>query len=359
MAGHGVQAMNVTLITGADGHVGKASANWLLGNSDHELLLYVRGEKRKKLGTLADDPRCHIVGGDLRDAEPFAGVDGRVVTGILHCAAVTDFGVDRETARAVNIDGTDKLIRFASTCPRLARFGLVSSLYAVGLRCGDVTEAVCDDRAPFANHYEWSKWNAETLVHRRTDLPWQIYRVATIVAENESGIVAQQNVIHNTLRLLYYGLLSVIPGNPESRVYMVSTEFAANAIGRLFLDADSNQLFHISDAGPDAMTLGAVADAVYESFLTDARFARQRILKPLFCDHDAFEMLVGGIGQFGGAVSQALNSVAPFAAQLYSDKDVRTNRATAALNGMRTPDSNQLLNAVTDYLVQTRWGLGR
>jgi nucleoside-diphosphate-sugar epimerase len=351
MAGRGAQAMNVTLITGADGHVGKAFGNWLLGNSDHELLLYVR--------TLADDPRCDIVSGDLRDVEPFAGVDGKGVTGILHCAAVTNFGVDRETARAVNIVGTEKLIRFASSCPRLARFGLVSSLYAVGLRSGDVPETVCDDTAPFANHYEWSKWNAEALVHRHRDLPWQIYRVATILAEDESGIVVQQNVIHNTLRLLYYGLLSVIPGNPDSRVYMVSTKFVANAIGRLFLDADSKEMFHISDAGADAMTLGAIADAVYESFLTDSRFARQRILKPLFCDQDSFETLVRGIGQFGGAVSQALDSVAPFAAQLYSDKDVRTNRATAALNGLRTPDSKGLLNAVTDYLVQTRWGLGR
>lgn len=349
--------MNKTLITGADGHVGKALAHWLLENSEDELLLFVRGNNREKLGILAGDRRCRVVRGDLQDVEPFAEIDGEEVTGILHCAAVTNFAVDRQTAREVNIDGTEKLISFADACPLLRRFGLASSLYAAGLRDGVLAEAACDDSAPFANHYEWSKWNAEALLHKRQDLPWQVYRVATILGENEGGVVVQQNVIHNTLRLLYYGLLSVIPGDPDTRVYMVSTEFVANAIGRLYLDAANQETYHVSDAGNDAMTLGAIADAVYDSFLLDPRFAKQRILKPLFCDHESFETLVQGIAPFGGAVSQALDSVAPFAPQLYSDKDVQTNHSMQALKGMRSPNSRELLSAVCGYLVETRWGL--
>jgi nucleoside-diphosphate-sugar epimerase len=349
--------MSVTLITGADGHIGKALAAWLLENSDDELLLFVRGEQREQLGALATDERCRVVRGDLRDAEPFSAIGKAQVNGILHCAAVTDFGVDRDTAQAVNVDGTDKLIRFAASCSGLRRFGFVSSLYAAGLRDGAIEEAACDDSAPFANHYEWSKWEAEKLLRNSQGLPWQIYRVATILGEDASGAVVQQNVIHNTLRLLYYGLLSVIPGDPDTRVYMVTTEFVRYAIGRLFLDANDHETFHISDDGDSAMTLGAIADAVHETFLEDPRFAKQRILKPLFCDRESFDTLVQGIGEFGGAVSQALESVAPFAPQLYSDKDVRTIRSTGALSGMRTPDSNALLSAVSSHLVETRWGL--
>lgn len=349
--------MSVTLITGADGHVGKALAGWMLEHSDEQLLLFVRGNKCEKLGLLAEDARCRVVGGDLRDEQPFSEIDVRQLTGVLHCAAVTDFGVDRETARSVNVEGTGKLIGFAASCPELRRFGLVSSLYAVGLRNGVVAETACDDSVPFANHYEWSKWNAEALLHKRQDLPWQIYRVATILGENRSGIVVQQNVIHNTLRLLYYGLLPVIPGDPGTRVYMVTTEFVANAIGRLFLNGKDGEIFHISDDGDHAMTLGAIADSVYASFLDDPRFARQRILKPLFCDQESFDTLVRGVRQFGGAVSQALDSVAPFTPQLYSDKNVQTKRSTEALRGMRAANSKELLGAVSDYLVGTRWGL--
>lgn len=358
--------MSVTLITGADGHVGTALARWLLKHGGSDLLLYVRADrdeerlaKHEKLGYLAGDARCRVIYGDLRDTEPFSDIDTDQITDILHCAAVTNFGVDRDTARAVNVEGTDKLVSFADSCPQLRRFGLVSSLYAVGLRSGAVAEAACDDSVPFANHYEWSKWNAEALLHNRQDLPWQIYRVATILGEDASGVVVQQNVIHNTLRLLYYGLLSVIPGNPDTRVYMVTTEYVANAIGQLFLDAADRQTFHISDAGSDAMTLGAIVDAVHESFQRDPKFARQRILKPLFCDQESFETLVQGIGQFGGAVSQALDSVAPFAPQLYSDKDVQNSRSMEALSGMHAPDSEKLLSAVSEYLVNTRWGLNR
>ncbi len=356
--------MSVTLLTGADGHVGMVLARWLLEHSDSELLLYVRaaddderGAKREKLGALAGDPRCHVIYGDLRDADPFSDIAKDEITDIVHCAAVTNFAVDRETARAINIDGTDKLITFAASCPQLRRFGYVSSLYAVGLRNGVIAETAFDDSATFANHYEWSKWSGEALLHQRQDLPWQIYRVATILGEDNSGVVVQQNVIHNTLRLLYYGLLSVIPGIPGTRVYMVSTEFVASAIGRLFLDAGDQQIFHISDSGDDAMTLGAIIGSVYESFLADPRFARQRILKPLFCDQESFDTLVESTSQFGGAVSQALDSIAPFAPQLYSDKNVQTNRSTEALGGLRTPNSKELLSAVSDYLVDTRWGL--
>lgn len=356
--------MSTTLITGADGHVGTAVAHWLLRHSDRDLLLFVRAAdeaeraaKRDKLKALLGDPRCRVVYGDLRSDEPFSKIAADEVGDILHSAAVTSFAVDRQTAAEVNVDGTSKLIAFAASCPGLRRLGLVSSLYAAGLRSGIVAEDVFDTAAPFANHYEWSKWSAEALLHERRELPWQIYRVATILGEDAGGTVVQQNVIHNTLRLLYYGLLSVIPGNPDTRVYMVTTRFVASAIGRLFLEGKDQGIFHVSDAGDDAITLGAMTDLVYESFLRDSRFARQRILKPLFCDQESFDTLVESVGQFGGSMSQALDSVAPFAPQLYSDKHVQTKRTTDALGGLRTPKSSDLMRAVSDYLVETRWGL--
>lgn len=218
-------------------------------------------------------------------------------------------------------------------------------------------ESALDEAEQFANHYEWSKWHAEKLLLENPDIPWQIYRMATILGEDNSGAVLQQNAIHNTLRLLYYGLLSVIPGNPDTRVYTVTTEFAAGAIGRFFLNAENQGVFHVSDSGSEAVTLGTMIDSVYESFITDPRFAKQRILKPVFCDREAFDTLVQGSSQFGGTIAQSLKSLAPFAPQLYSDKDVQTRYSTAALDGLRTPDSATLIRAVCKHLVETRWGL--
>jgi hypothetical protein len=138
---------------------------------------------------------------------------------------------------------------------------------------------------------------------------------------------------------------------------MTTTEFVVNAIVTLLQHADERRIFNISNSGEDAMTLDSLASSVYESFLQDARFAKQGILKPLFCDQDAFQTLVEGMDQFGGAMAQALDSIAPFAPQLYSDKDVRTDRLTAALEGQSPPDTQTLLNVVSDHLVASRWGL--
>jgi hypothetical protein len=100
-----------------------------------------------------------------------------------------------------------------------------------------------------------------------------------------------------------------------------------------------------------------MTDLVYDIFLEDGDFARRRILKPLFCDRDAFTTLVEATGQLGGVVGDALGSIAPFAPQLYCDKDVRTNRTDAALGGAQRPASRQFMRAVSEQLVRTRWGL--
>jgi nucleoside-diphosphate-sugar epimerase len=354
--------MSVTLITGADGHVGNAVANRLLENSDHELLLYVRtadddelATKTAQLGALANDSRCRVVPGDLVGELPFANVDPDTLTGIIHSAAVTNFAVDRDTARQVNVDGTAKLVEVARNCPKLECFGFVSSLYAAGLRSGRVSEEVLDEADTFANHYEWSKWSAEQLLAAEDDLPWKIFRVATILGDDDSGTVRQQNVIHNTLRLLYYGLLSVIPGEPTTRVYTASTEFVARAIAAACVSGDSRAVYHIADSGDDAITLGQLTDTVYDVFMGDESFAKQGILKPLYCDRESFQTLVDGAGSFGGPVAQALSSVAPFAPQLYSDKHFETVRTNRLLDGLKSPDPARLLQAVGRHLVTTRW----
>jgi nucleoside-diphosphate-sugar epimerase len=355
--------MSAILITGADGYIGQAVARWLL-QKDLRLILFVRAgddaERAAKvaaLGELASSDRCDIAFGDLRSDLPFGAVDSKQVTGIVHCAAVTNFAVDKATAQSVNVDGTAKLVAFAKICPQLKRFGLVSSIYALGMAEGTAAEGRASADRSFANHYEWSKWQAEALVDAQPGLPWQIYRVATVLGEDESGTVIQQNAIHNTLRLLYYGLLSVIPGLADTRVYTTSGVCVANSIGTLFIDGDDRAVYHVSDSGAAAVTLGEMTDIVYDVFLADAQFAKRRILKPLFCDRETFSTLVEAAGQLGGAVGQSLDSVAPFAPQLYVDKDVQTIRTDAVVGKQQHQDPRDLVRAVASHLVATRWGI--
>ena len=351
--------MSTTLVTGADGHIGSAVAQRLLATSDRKLLLLVRSAKplgqNPVFDALSGSARCRVVVADLTEEQALANVETASISEILHCAAVTDFNVSRDLAEAVNVDGTKRLVAFAERCASLRCFGLTSSLYSSGLVDGEQSERLWTAEPAFANHYEWSKWQSERIV-AGSGLPWQIYRLSTILADDADGRVTQQNVIHNTLRLMFYGLMPVMPGYPDTRVYTVTTDFVASSLARLLLQGAAESVSHVTESGESAPPLGTLADIVYEAFLEDDGFRTAAILKPRFCDQDTFTALQASAEQFATPSSDALASVAPFVPQLFSDKDFRTEATTSALQGAAPPGGAALLASVARAFAADRWG---
>ena len=352
--------MSSILITGADGHLGTAVSNRLLSETSDRLILFCRAgdqESRSRkvamLGRLAENPRCSVVFGDLDSTAPFVSVPPGDISYIVHCAAATDFGIELDVARRVNVDGTLRMLDFARRCPELERFVYLSTLYVAGLRQGSVDERFFDDSAGFANHYEWSKWQAERSLETADDIPWQIFRIGTLLCDDDSGHVSQFNVVHNTLRLLYYGLLSVVPGEPGTRLYVTTTAAAVDTIRRQMTSGEVQRIYNVACSGQHAPTLGQVLDRVFHAFMRDPAFAKHGILKPLFCDRESFDTLVHSIDQFGGAMAQSLQSIAPFAPQLFSDKDVTVD--TTAISDPST-GIGALIDATCSFLTENRWG---
>ncbi len=359
--------MRAVLITGADGYLGAGLARRLLESGKEPVLLSVRARnkaelcaKREKLARLVGDfrNRASVISGDLVETEPFRSVDPATVGSIVHCAAITRFGVDRESADQVNVRGTEKILELATRCPHLERFALVSTVYSSGLDAGPVKETLLPDRPEFANHYERSKWESEALLLARFNrLPWQIFRVATVLADDESGTVSRQNAVHNTLKLFYYGLLSLVPGNADTPVYLVTARFAVDSIFALLGAGGAGGVYHIAPAREETLTLGEIIDLVFERFGRDESFRRRRILKPIYADEESFRLLADGARAFsGGVVEQAVSSVAPFAKQLFVRKNVRNEKLAGALADYRAPDAPELLRKTCDYLLRTRWG---
>jgi nucleoside-diphosphate-sugar epimerase len=301
--------------------------------------------------------------GDLADADPFAAVTAEQrggITHIVHSGAVTRFDVDRETARAVNVDGTEKVLAFARSCPRLESFGLVSTVYSTGLRDGPVDERLYDDEAGFANDYEWSKWEAEQLVAGAgDDLPWRILRVATVIADDDSGRVSQYNAFHETLKLWFHGLLPLVPGDGATPLYLVTGELVAGAIVTLMDPRTAGGVYHVAHGAADSLTLGNALDVVGESFEAVDAFRRRRVLRPLLGDRETFELLASGVDTFGGGlVRQSLQSVVPFARQLFVAKQLSNDRLREALGKAYQPptDPAELVRRTCDSLVATKWG---
>jgi nucleoside-diphosphate-sugar epimerase len=282
-------------------------------------------------------------------------IDTSGITTIVHAAAMTRFGVDKPTAAAVNIQGTERVVEFARRCPDLRRLVLLSTLYTVGKVTGYVGEEPADPaRTEFANNYEWSKAEAERVV-LDSGLPAIIARVATIGADDDTGHVTQFNAVHNTLKLVYYGLMSVLPGEPATPVVLATADFTVAAVLAL-LDAEP-AVYHLCPDPEHTATLGELFETAFAVFARDQSFARRGTLRPLFCDELAFaDLLAGASSLRRGPVPDALASVAPFAAQLYRPKVFGNARLHQAWPGYAATDPGQLVAAATQYLVRTRWG---
>lgn len=299
------------------------------------------------------------------DAIPAGGI-----THIVHAAAVTKFAVDKATAQAVNIGGTEQVIEFARRCPDLERVVLLSTLYTAGLASGDIAEEPAGiveepggtageaggpaDVVRFANYYEWSKHAAERLV-LDCGLPATIARVPTIIADDDSGRVSQYNAVHNTLKLLYYGLLSLMPGNPDVPVALGTGDFTVTALMAL-IDAEPG-VYHVCPELEQTPRLGQIIDLMFTVFEQDSAFIRRHILRPLLVDETAFADLIAGLRTLPhGPVLDALESVSPFSAQLYRPKVFGNTRLRKAWPGYRAPDPAVLVPETAGYLVRTRWG---
>jgi thioester reductase-like protein len=355
------------LITGGGGYLGARTAAEVLAASDRDVVLWLHARSIEDARAKAQgaaralarfEGRVSFAHGELEDAEPFGSVDPRDVCAVVHAAAVTRFNVDSATADRVNVEGAEKAFRFAERCPRLEELTYVSTVYAAGLRGGAVAEEAMDGSFGFANQYERSKNEAERLLAERFEhLPWRVARVATVIADDERGGVTQYNAVHNTLKLFYYGLVSLVPGLEGTPVYLVTGDFVARALAELATGGERHAIYHLAHTREESITLDELVTIAFEAFNESESFRSRRVLKPLYVDAVSFDALVGGIDGFGGdALRQALRSVAPFARQLFAPKDVKNDRLRAAVRDYRAPDPRALARATCAHLVRTKWG---
>lgn len=356
------------LITGASGYIALHLIKRWLSESNTTVILWLHArsqaelmQKRRVLERRFQPfhGRVEYCGGDLAATQPFADVDPHAVDVVVHAAAVTRFNVEVELAHRINIEGSNKLFRFCERCPRLDRLAYVSTVYSSGLRPGLIDEVALDDSYGFANHYEGSKWAAETmLLTQYQHLPWQIFRVATVIAEGVDGTVRQMNVVHNTLKLLYYGLLPVLPGAPGTPLYFVTGQFVTDAISNLLSHAPVRMIYHVAHTREESLELDELIDMAFHAFDRSAAFRRRRVLPPPYVDQPSFAHLTENVQDFGGPVmKQALASMTPFSRQLFLHKEVKNMRLVSHLPIYQAPDLRRVITAVCDSLVQTRWGL--
>ncbi len=360
---------NQVLITGATGYLGKSIARKYLQSSEDQIVLLLRAknqtEFQNKTSALsqqlnATDGRVLFYPLDLNQSMPFEQIATRNIRTIIHTAAITRFDVSQEDAQQVNVDGTVRLLEFAETCPNLEQVGLLSTIYSSGLKSGLMTEEFLDDNLGFANYYEWSKWELERYTLQSfAHLPCLIFRSATVIADCNDGSVTQYNVFHNTVRLLYQGLLTLLPGNTEVPIYLVTGEFVTNAIFSILQAAVSpqQQIFNVCHSKGQSIGLGEIIDTAFAVFSQYEQFVKRRVGKPRYINLDTFDIMMKQIGSFGSQSTRlATATIQPFARQLFLTKDISNTQLVAHFKEYQAPDTHEIIAQTCRYLVMTNWG---
>jgi thioester reductase-like protein len=359
------------LLTGSTGFLGMELLARLLEDTDRRVWAPVRAESdadaaarlRATLSTLVDDPdayadRVVALAADLE--RPGLGLTkGRraelaeEVDEIIHCAASVSFSLPLNRARAINLEGTRRVLELAWDCQDaggLRRLAHVSTAYVAGDHRGVFAESDHDLGQGFNNTYERTKWEAESLLRAHAGrIPVQIFRPSIVVGDDRSGWTASFNVIYNPLRAYAGGMLRAVPARRSAPVDVVPVGHVAGAI--LALDgAGAGRTFHLV-AGPDAASVGELIDRTV-SHLDGPPI---RVMAP-----PLYRRLIHPLikRQAGPARRRGLERGEVFFPYFAGRVRFASAATRAELEplGVRVPALSEYFERLLDFAVDSRWG---
>jgi thioester reductase-like protein len=177
------------------------------------------------------------------------------VTTIHHLAGIYYMGVDKATARRVNVEGTRGVLELAGESKRLRRFCHWSTATVAGKRRGVVLEDELDERQSFHNFYEETKFAAERLaVAAQRRIPITIFRPGLIVGDSQTGEIDKFDGPYYLMVLIATNRLQVhlpLPGRGAAPLPLVPIDYVIDAAYALSVDARAaGRTFHLTDPNP-------------------------------------------------------------------------------------------------------------
>jgi thioester reductase-like protein len=296
------------LLTGATGFVGMELLARYLERTERRVYTLVRGADQHEAAARMQRTLHFLFGADHLYAErvvvvrgditrPCLGLRGRrdvlaeEVSEIVHGAASISFELGLEASRAINVEGTRRVLAFAERCAArgggLRRLSHISTAYVAGDHGGCFSEDDLDVGQRFRNAYEQSKFEAEALVARaRGRLPITVLRPSIVVGERDSGWTASFNVLYWPLRAFARGAYMALPARRSAPVDVVPVDYVADAILHLSQAREAEgATFHLT-AGAHTSSVGELvelATAFFERpapYLLDPSVYR-RVVHPL------------------------------------------------------------------------------
>ncbi|MGH2863694.1 MAG: SDR family oxidoreductase [Solirubrobacteraceae bacterium] len=364
---------DAVFLTGATGFIGMELLVRYLERTERRIYALVRGlsdrdaelrMERTLLGLFGPDHRYAgrviAVRGDLTHSG--MGIGGGTdqlteqVSEIVHSAASTSFELDLQSARAINVDGTRRVLDFAERCHTrggLRRLSHISTAYVAGDASGCFSEDDLDVKQGFQNTYERSKFEAESHVARtRSHLPITIFRPSIVVGERVSGWTPTFNVLYWPLRAFSRGNYPVLPARRDSPADVVPVDYVADAIFALSQTRETEgSTFHLS-AGAHASRVGDVVELAAAFF----KRSQPRIIDPSLYHRTMHPLLlrVAGDERFRRELARS-EVYFPYLAMRASFDDRRCRVALRNTDVQTTPLPSYF-NRLLRFAVAAQWG---
>lgn len=163
---------------------------------------------------------------------------------VVHCAGLTGFGLDDAAYRAVNIEGTARIVAFA--CRGRIPVLHVSTAYVCGEHDGPVPESPPTPGTRFANGYEASKAEAESLVAAagRQGLQVAIARPSIVVGAWADGTIARFDNLYSLIRLVTRGRIRTLPATPAATLDLVPIDHVVHGLAHLAVHMHGAEHMH-------------------------------------------------------------------------------------------------------------------
>ncbi|HTU94958.1 MAG TPA: SDR family oxidoreductase [Solirubrobacteraceae bacterium] len=354
------------LLTGTTGFVGMELLARYLQRSERDVVTLVRASShegaRSRVDAVLDNlfgdaaeeyrPRVRALAADmtapglgLTDSER-AEVAERV-TKIVHSAASVSFTLPLEEARAINREGTRRMLELAELARAnggLECYAHISTAFVAGDHPGSFAECDHNVGQTFHNSYEQSKFEAEELIRSHDGLPYTILRPSIVVGDRNNGWTSAFNVLYWPLRAFARGLFTAVPAIPSAPVDVVSIDYVADAAYQLCETSCGNGATYHLTAGEHASTIAELAGLASRYF----RRPVPRVVPPA-------EFATMTLGAAERKALEAGSEYFPYFCMEGSFDD-RETRKRLEPEGITTAPLRDYVDRLLDFATRARWG---
>jgi thioester reductase-like protein len=275
-------------------------------------------------------------------------LSGRV-THIIHSAAATQFHQSLDSARKVNLGGTENVMEFARMSHKagaLQKVAYISTAFNCGSNEGLMREDELNRPPSFTNSYEQSKWETENYVRSlRNQLPIMIFRPSIVVGDSRDGRAVEYNTLCTPLKFIYRGLLKSLPCSPDTALDVVSADFVAESIYHIFFKSHSalRKTFNIVAGSDNTISVRDLATQAINHFNRRSNSKRHSHLQFVAPDLPSSTRL-----------SALLKMYAPYLCAQRTFDDLNTRVALAGTNiSPRTP--SEFLSVILERCMECDW----